>query len=195
MFEPFLDANPEDRQGSVQNRKMKAVKTLEDNAPEVYTLLSQFGGKSFDSGLYRIHTFSSSLYWTKQLSEYFPNYPNVYTFAFDWAGCIYASGKKGKKTMLYLFDPADLQVHELQQSVTGFHNQDLVLYRDETLLTKKFKTALKRCNLTKLGFNECIAYKTSLFLAGKDTTQNRSLSSLEVYWHMQNELFDAIQEG
>jgi Domain of unknown function (DUF1851) len=192
MFGPFLAANPEDKEGSVRNVKSRAAHTLETSAPDVHKLLSNLGGKSFTGGLYRVHTFRSSLYWTKQLRDYFPNYPNIYCYGFDWAGCMYAASKKGRTSMLYLFDPADLRVHELQQSVMGIHNEDLVLYRNETLLTKKFKAAMKHCNLTTLAFDECLGYTTSLFLGGKDTVKNRSLWSLEVYWQLQNELFDAV---
>lgn len=101
---------------------------------------------------------------------------------------------QNRKTILYLFDPADLQVHELQQSVEGFHNSDLVRYRNETLLTKHFRAALKHCKLTRLTFDECIAYQTSLFLGGKDKNTNRSLWNLEVYWELQYQLFEAAED-
>jgi hypothetical protein len=197
MLEPFLAANREDKQDSVRNVKPRAIDMLETSAPDVYELLSKLGGKSFANGLYRVHTFRSSLYWTKQLKKYFPNYPNVYCYGFDWAGCMYcvsqnSAGKKSRKSRLYLFDPADLQVHELQQSVVGFHNEDLVLYRDETLLTKQFRAAKKHCKLITLAFDQCIGYTTSLFLGGRDNVKNRSLWSLEVYWQLQNELFEAL---
>lgn len=151
-------------------------------------LLENEGGMSFDSGLYRLHTISSSAYWTEIASKYFSKYQDCFCcFGFDWLGRQYAMDLKDWN-LIYLFDPSTGEAFELEQSLVDFHNDDLVNYRDETLSSKEFEKWLLEAK-KPLRFDQCVGFKVSLFLGGIDRFENYELADLEVHWELSYQIF------
>lgn len=159
---------------------------------ELFNLLDSFGGSTFNNGLYRIHSFASSVQWALIIAEYFNQYQHkIYPFGFDWMGrqfCLSTSND-----ILFMFDPATGGVFELRQTLTLLHDEDFVNDTDDMLSINLFNKALAFYKLSSIGYNECLSYKVPLFLGGKDSIENYELQDVEVYWHIESQLYKKVK--
>jgi len=160
---------------------------------ELFQLLDLFGGATFNNGLYRIHSFGSSVQWALIIAEYFGQYRNkIYPFGFDWMGrqfCLSTSSD-----ILFMFDPATGESFELRQALTLLHDEDFVNDTDDMLSINLFNKALTFYKIDNIGYNECLGYKVPLFLGGKDDIENYELQDIEVYWHIENQLYNKVKD-
>lgn len=161
--------------------------------PELFDLLDQCGGATFNHGLYRIHSFDSSVKWALIISAYFSQYQHkIYPFGFDWMGrqfCLSTSGD-----ILYMFDPGTGQDFEFQQTLTLLHNEDFVKDTDAMLSINLFHNTLAFNKINSIDYNECLGYKVPLFLGGKDEIENCELQNIEVYWHIESQLYKKVKD-
>lgn len=156
----------------------------EDLPGELYKLIDTFSGMSFDDGLYRIHSFTSSSQWALIISNYFPKYLNdIYPFGFDWAGRQYCLSKSNS-SLLYMFDPSTGEDFSLNQSIVAFHNDDLVNDTIPILSPDIYRKILSFLCLDSIGWCDCLGYKRPLFLGGNDTIENYEKSNLKLYWDL-----------
>lgn len=185
----FLSKFNETEQHSVEEDKS----FYKDLPSELYELLKLEGGATFDNGLYRVHTFTSSLKWSLLIAEFFNDYSNkIYPFGFDWMGrqfCLRSSGD-----MLLMFDPATGEAFELEQTISLLHNEDFANDKDGMLSSVLFTNLLHKNGLANIKYNECLGYKVPLFLGGKDEPNNYEVQDLEVYWHIQNQLYKKVKD-
>lgn len=159
---------------------------------ELLTFFEDHGGASFDKGIFKIHSKSSAFYWTDIVTEFFPKYKNrVCCFAFDWMGRQFAIDLQDVNKN-YLFDPATGEDFELEQSLDGFFNEELVDYRDDTLASDDFAAAMHNFNLEILKPNQCIGYKKLLFLGGEDNLNNTEIIDMDVYWDLNYKIYSKI---
>lgn len=170
--------------------KILNINPLKNSLSDIFTIL---GGHSFDKGLYRIHNLKSALFWNKIIFDYFPKYKDVSCcFGFDWLGRQYSFDTRENKNIIYRFDYSEGNVYEIEISLESFHNEELLLYKDEILLKNEFNLHLKRLNLTELFYNQCFTFKIPLFLGGKDELENYEVSDMEVSWEINNQIFKSI---
>lgn len=167
-------------------------KSFYKNLPtELFNLIDLFGGSSFSNGLYRIHTFRTSLQWSLLIGECFPAYQSkIYPFGFDWMGrqfCI----DNDNKGIIFMFDPAMWEDLKMKKQLSTFHNEDLI---DGLLGEELFSKVAAFNNIREISFNECLGYKRPLFLGGKDTIENYEKQDLEVYWHITNQLYKKTRD-
>jgi len=157
-------------------------------------LFQMCGGRSYNNGVYRVHTIGSSIHWSELISDYFPNYKGkIVPFGFDWMGrqfCI----KIDKPNMIYMFDPATAEDFELKESLEQFHNHDLVFDRESILSENSFHDILKLLNSTGIQFNDCVGYKVPLFLNGEDSITNYEITNTGVYWEFQRQIYTQIKD-
>ena len=152
---------------------------------ELNELFQQFGGFSFDKGIFRIHNFETSQKWTDIVCQSFPKYSDrIIVYGFDWLGRQFA--KDMNKEFTYLFDIATGEDLQLEQSLSDFFNIELVDYGDETLDISGF-SAWNSENV-ELKFNEVVAYKIPLWLGGKDNPSNLEIEDAEVNWEINRQL-------
>jgi hypothetical protein len=171
---------------SFDNRALVEIKKNQT----LSTLFSNFSGSSFNNGLIKIHTLGSSFYWTEIVLTYFKEYSNkCYCFAFDWMGRQFAIGNKNGIDIVFMFDCCTGEVFEMEQSINGFFDEDLVDYIEDTLDTNRFESFLNMNNLKKIDFKKCISYKTPLFLGGIDNLTNLEICDLEVNWEINHQIF------
>lgn len=160
---------------------------------ELFEILEKYGGATFNNGLYRIHSFKSSVKWALITAEYFSQYQNkIYPFGFDWMGrqfCLSTSND-----ILFMFDPGTGESFELKQTLTLLHNEDFVNDTDDMLSINLFNKVLTFYNITGIEYDECLGYKVPLFLGGKDDIENYELQNMEVYWHIENQLHNKIKD-
>ncbi len=84
-------------------------------------LLLEFGGKSFDNGLYTIHTFKDSLKWTGLLSHYFEKFKDeIISFGHDWMGRQFCVPTRSDECIL-MFDPATQEDFFIDENLFFFH--------------------------------------------------------------------------
>ncbi len=165
-----------------------------DLPKELFELMNSFGGSSFNNGLYRIHSFKSSMQWSLLIAEYFNQYNHkIYPFSFDWMGRQFCLSISNSNT-IYMFDPATGEDFELQQTIYSFHNEDLVNDTDDMLAINLFKKVLAFYKINNIGYNKCMGYKTPLFLGGKDGIENYEIQDMEVYWHITNQLYKQVKD-
>jgi hypothetical protein len=153
-------------------------------------LILEFGGCSFDKALYRVMTPSSTSEWNKTIEYAFPDfYGRVQCFGFDWLGRIFAldSGRLEEGySGVVMFEPGTGQVLEIPCNIVTFHNQELVEYSEEALAVSfRFQWLVRGAAPS---YEECIGYRTPLFLGGKDVVDNLEISNLDVYWTLTAQL-------
>lgn len=155
-------------------------------------LLLEYGGKSFDQGLYTIHTFRNSLKWTDLLSNYFEKYHGeIISFAHDWMGRQFCVPTKSNECII-VFDPATLEDLFVNEDLINFHN-NILTDKEGFLAVDLFDNALKQLKITGIDIYKCLAFKTPLFLGGKEEVWNYEVSDLEVYWDLEFQLYTQVK--
>ena len=154
-------------------------------------LLGEFGGCTFDGGLYRVHTPVSATAANRLVADAFPEFrTRASCFAFDWLGRQFATdrerGAPSDREVL-MFEPGTGQVLEIPVPFSAFHDEELVDYTEEALATSFF-AAWKAAHGSPLAFDECVGYRTPLFLGGHDDVENLELSDIDVYWTIMGQL-------
>lgn len=195
MYKSFKDEYHSKNTITVSNKSSEhALNQIKELSKSSFNLIKKFGGQSFEGGLYRIHTFETSLKWMNIVEQSFPAYfGKIVCFGFDWMGCQYCEDKEDAN-LIYLFDVASYDVFELEQNVEGFHNYDLIKFKNETLQEIKFKTILKTLEIGEIGFDECLGYNKPLFLGGEDNSNNYEKTNMEVYWELQVQIYNQIKD-
>jgi hypothetical protein len=156
-------------------------------------LLTQYGSKQVDNGLFRIHSLGSSFFWTNISTSYFPKYVNnVYCFGYDWMGRQFGILLE-TMDVIFMFDPATGQTMELSQSLEGFFNEDLVEFKDETFGTEYFGS-LNYLIGKGLDSKKCIGFAKPLLLGGEDSLSNYELTDMEMYWELNYQIFCQIND-
>jgi hypothetical protein len=167
---------------------------FKDLPSDLVKLFDSYSGYSVENGLYRIHSFNSSLKWSLMIAEYFEKYQfKIYPFGFDWMGRQFCLANT-QNSVIYMFDPATGEDYVLHQNIVSFHEDDLVGDTNDMLASNLFKSVLKYCKLDALGYSECLGYKTPLFLGGKDEIKNYEKADLEVYWTWLGQLFKKVKD-
>ncbi|MDR6302300.1 T6SS immunity protein Tdi1 domain-containing protein [Mesonia maritima] len=195
MLELFKSKNKKDdilfslerKQDSIFDKKFK-------DKDDLSILFSNYGGTSYNRGMFRIHNKTSALYWTSIVTDFFPQYKNkICCFSYDWMGRQFAIDITDPKKN-YLFDAATGEDFELPQTLNGFFNEELVDYRDDTLIPEDFNDILKKLKIDILSPNKCIGYKQLLFLGGEDNLDNTEVIDMDIYWNMNYQIYSKIHK-
>jgi hypothetical protein len=146
-----------------------------------------YGGKSFNNGLYRVHSGPAMERWTAIVTAAFPKYKErAFCFSYDWLGRHFAldfTRLEADQLLILMFEPGTGQALELPVSFDNFHNAELVEFQNEALAVDFHKSWLSSTGIAPKS-SECIGYKVPLFLGGKDVIENLELSDMEVYWSL-----------
>lgn len=153
-------------------------------------LMLEFGGYSFDKGLYRVMTPDSIEHWNQTIEFAFPDFDRrIQCFGYDWLGRIFAldSGRLEEgRAGVVMFEPGTGQALEIPCNIVTFHNEELVDYREEALAVS-FRH-LWLVGGVAPGCDECIGYRIPLFLGGKDIADNLEITNLDVYWTLAGQM-------
>lgn len=176
----FLN-NYENRQSFTPNPKTWTV----ENENLEY-LFSNFGGLSIDFGAFRIHTYESAKKWTDIIVESFPAHKNKITaYGFDWMGRQFAIDNDD---VVHMFDGSTGEEFEMEQTLEGFFNEELVDYGVETLDIDNYK--FWNTGKISLKHNEIVAFKIPLALGGEDSIENYHIIDAEVDWEINKQLLN-----
>lgn len=185
-----------------QQTFVKDTHSLKSSAPLVFSdnfessireLLSSFNGASFNDGLYRIMPAQGIKTWNASIGTVFPGFRGrVFCFGYDWLGRIFAVDMRTeRKGEVLLIDIGANEVLQIPCNVLTFHNEELVNNR-EAALAFSFYQRWRSIGAAP-ATNQCIGYKTPLFLGGKDDLENLELSDLDVYWTICGQLIAKIR--
>jgi hypothetical protein len=165
--------------------------------PHLRELFQQFGGVSFNAGLYRVATCEVAPVWSEAMNVAFPSGGKPRTcFGFDWLGRIFAleherlvDGLPG----VVMLEPGTGQALEIPCNVHSFHEAELIEYCEEALAASFFdKWTSHGCEVPK--FHQCVGYKSPLFLGGADVIENLELSDMDVYWTICSQLIEKARK-
>ncbi|WP_443938747.1 hypothetical protein [Pedobacter sp. MW01-1-1] len=165
------------------------------NVPFKYTeLLLACGGKTYENGIYTIHTFENSMKWTELLKGYFPKLEfDFISFGHDWLGrqfCV----PIGIGEYILVLDPATQEDGHMDMNLIEFNDTFIVDNKNEFFITEYFQEILNHLTIEEISFNKCLGLKTSLFLGGEENIYNYSLYDLELYWDVENQLFRQVSK-
>ena len=162
---------------------------------ELADFLASYGSRTYNGGLYRTHSLDSAIKWTRLLKEYYPGFKDkIRTFGYDWEGNMMVQRMEGKESVVMIFECATGDYFELEQTIKGFHEEDLVAYREDTLHEEKYRLATSFLGIAGIPGEKCIAHKTSLLLGGEDLVENMEVTDLEVIWSLQQQIIDKINK-
>jgi hypothetical protein len=162
-----------------------------DQSAPVGALLARLGGCTFERGLYRVHSQASAAAASKLVGEAFPEFEaRLWCFGFDWLGRQFAldrsRGAAGDWEVL-MFEPGTGQALEIPVPFSRFHDEELVDYSEEALAVAFFSDWMA-AHEAVIGFEECVGYRTPLFLGGQDTLGNLEVSDIDIYWTIMGQL-------
>ena len=156
-------------------------------------LMEEFAGRSFDGGLYRLHSAVSGPVGQELVSRAFPEFAGrVRVFGFDWMGR-QAAADFGRVDshgpMMLVLEPGAGEALEIPVGFEWFHDEEMVDFRNELLASDFFAQWRESNRVTApLRLDQCVGYRLPLFLGGSDTTDNLEISDFEVYWDFAGQL-------
>lgn len=146
--------------------------------------IREFGGKTFNNGLYRVFRGDQIQRATDTMKEVFPKMRDrIICFGFDWLGRNFSidfSRKKNGKPLILLLEPGAGEAIQIPASIIDFHNDELVNYTNEALSANFFDEWYSQTNVT-IKHSQCVGYKVPLFLGGGDIVDNLELIDMDVY--------------
>jgi len=190
VFEAFEDAFKAD---PVPPRSRR-VSSLPSDPADWTAFIDQFGGQSFENGLYRVIRGEDRETWLARVASVFPAYADrIICFGFDWLGRVFAIDYgEPRESDILLFEPGTTMALEIPMSLAEFHNVELVEDPDPALASEFYARWIDSGGSAP-AYSECVGYKIPLFLNGEDDTPNLEVSDIDVYWHVISELVDKIK--
>lgn len=185
MFETFR------RNFSVDPGRRPGTVNLASDIPGLNELLADFGGASFNHGLYRIVSAQDVGAWNARVGLAFSEFAGRITcFGYDWLGRTFAVDKgrieEGEPGIL-MFEPGTGEALEIPANIKTFHDVELKENPDAALASSVY-AEWRETGGGEPAYDQCVGYKIPLFLNGKDEFENLELSDLEVYWHIMGQL-------
>jgi hypothetical protein len=189
MFEKFIN----NFEVTISQNEENDKELLNLNPDSLFELLELHGGKTLNNGLYRVHTFKSSIQWASIIGQYFNGHKSkIYPYGFDWMGRQFCISRDCNKLQI-MFDISTIEYFELEQELELLHDEDFVNETESMLSSDLFIQVLKFCNRESIEYNECLGYKVPLFLGGADNIENYSIIDIEMYWDMQYQLYEKVR--
>jgi hypothetical protein len=149
------------------------------------------GGRSFEGGLYRVHSIDSGHAADILVGEAFPEFVGRFRcFGYDWLGRQYAIDFDRGKTddpAIIMFEPGTGEALEIPVLFSEFHDQELVDFGEESLARSFYSEWCTNGGISP-GLRECVGYIKPLFLGGVDDVENLELSDSDVYWTIMGQL-------
>ena len=194
MFESFLARYAADDQSVAAPWSSAALSAI----PDLAAITGRWGGASFNSGLYRVHTESSSRSATAALKPYLGEaWNDAIAFAFDWLGRNFAVSPRlwsAQNPLVYLVDLGEGAAFELPASPADLHDRELVEYADDVVAANWFSQWRAAHNGRSLEFTQCVGFRRPLFLGGTDGDDNLEVIDVDVYWSLTSQLYGKTKD-
>lgn len=133
------------------------------------------GGRTISHGLYRTHTEESASRLADHLSAAFPEAPpHELPYGYDWLGRQFCARSDDVTAPTLMFEPGTGEVLEIPVPFSDIHDEELVDYAEEALARDFFNRYLSSGG-SGPRLDECVGYRTPLFLGGVDDVPNLEL--------------------
>ena len=143
-------------------------------------MAQEFGGQVFADGIYRVMSSDmQALAKTNLMVAFGEAAQNLEPFSSDWLGRIF-SVRETDRTVL-LAEPGTAELLETQVDLHKFHNTELREHADAAL-AEPFYLEWRAAGNPAPRLDQCVSYRTPLFLGGSDTLDNLELNDMDVYW-------------
>lgn len=154
-------------------------------------LWTEYGGKAFNDGIYRIFTHEESQGWTQRLRSFFGgDASRVLAFGRDWQGNLFGF-REGEEAAVLLFQPGTGEVFEVAASLDEFHDVELVEHPEEALSYGLWREW--RAHNQPPGRGQCVGYVVPIFLGGEACLANLIAADLELYWDVLAQLWEQVR--
>ena len=157
----------------------------------------EYGGSSFNEGLYRIIRADNLHVWQDRVDLAFPEFRDrVVCFGFDWAGRIFAldAGRlEDGQAGVLLLEPGTGEALRIPSHLQTFHDSELVEF-GEAALGVSFYEKWRTLGGVAPAYNQCIGYRRPLFLGGIDGVENLEVSDIDIYWHIMGQLILKVKD-
>jgi len=164
---------------------------LQAVAPGIVDFMTRQAGRSFNQGLYRIHTVDDIPKWTANIVDVFPDFKQrALCFSYDWLGRHFALdfGRcEQSQCLIVMFEPGTGLALEIPATFQNFHDVELVKYQNEALAVNFYREWLTAGGAAP-DMTQCVGYQRPLFLGGADTAVNLELVDMEIYWSICGQL-------
>ena len=166
---------------------------LVPDLPGLAQFFAEYGGASFEGGLYRVMRPVDLPRWQERIRLAFPGFADrVVCFAYDWAGDVFALNTErleDGQVGVTLFEPGMSEVLQIPSNLRSFHESGLIEFR-EAALSISFYEKWRASGGDAPAYDECVGYRKPLFLSGVDDVDNLEVSDLDVYWHIMGQLIE-----
>ncbi len=160
-------------------------------AMEVRQLIGEYGGTSYEKGLYRIFNAEDAKHWTRIIRRFFPSESKVEAFGRDWQGNVFGY-REGPPPCVFLFQPGTGDVFEVAESIEKFHNEELTEHAEEALSLSLWEAW--RSHSPTPTATQCVAYRKPVFLGGDVAVENLALADINVYWEVTGQLLEQVRD-
>lgn len=152
---------------------------------------AEYGGASFEDGLYRVMRPVDLPQWQERIELAFPEFADrVVCFAYDWAGNVFTlnterleDGQAG----VTLFEPGVGEVLQIPSNLQTFHENGLIEF-GEAALGISFYKKWREAGGAVPAYDRCVGYRKPLFLSGVDDVENLEISDIDIYWRIVGQL-------
>lgn len=160
--------------------------------PGFADVVRRWGGLSFRSGLYRVHTEASSASATEAIRPFLPaRTADAVAFGFDWQGRVFAVSPS-KWPAVLMVDFGGGEVFEIPGDLAHFHDVELVHHPDAALDHRLFADWRLAHRGAALPFDRCVGYQVPLFLGGPDDEANLEVVDTDVYWTVTAQVYARV---
>lgn len=160
-------------------------------------LVEKLGGKTFNSGLYRVFRGDQIYDATEAIERAFPKSKGrLVAFGYDWLGRHFAIDNErveNGEPQIIMLEIGAGEGMQIPTSISDFHNIELVEYPNEALALPFFNE-WKALNPQDVVHDQCVGYKIPLFLGGSDTVDNLEMIDLSVYVEICGQLRNKVQQ-
>lgn len=147
-------------------------------------------------GAYRLHRSEDVTRFTEFAIDAFPDFENRITcFGADWLGRQFATDHarlvRGVPQVLML-EPGTGEALEIPVDQACFHGQELVEEPDAAVAHLFFRRWIDAGG-ARPSYEQCVGYRTPLYLGGTDDLANLEVVDLDVYWTLAAQLLTQVR--
>lgn len=192
-FFRFLECD--DKRAPSQQGAAPASPLLRATPSAVY-LMSQYGGRSFGGGVYRVHTVTEAARWTEVIAQAYPTHLGFECFASDWQGNLFAlhpTRKVNGEPGVSLFEPGTGKVLSIPANFITLHTAEMI-EDPEAVLARSVYEGWLNAGGDRPSTSECIGLAIPMFLGGSDMIDNMEKSDMDVYWELTSQMLAQVKD-
>ena len=154
-------------------------------------LLGTYAGRTFNHGLYRLHTHDTAELANEAVAALRPDFAGqIACFGYDWLGRQFGIDlRPNRSETVLLAEHGTGEILEIPATFVDFHEAILTEHADAAIAVGFFEAwANARPETLPLRLHQCVGYRVPLFLGGRDELDNLGAIDLWVDWDLAAQL-------